>query len=153
MLVFVRIFSYISALFLQHDSQDKTRQKSTSNLLRPVHTAVVLEAISSLFIQLAILLTLSGSPVTQLWETTELNHVGLFLQRSNQCVVSLWRPKCWILQSLVYSMSSYWRFQLHVLGCWGCHNADKEQVSKGYCAWRAHSERHSPCSFNCSFCC
>lgn len=35
----------------------------------------------------------------------------------------------------------------HVLGCWDCHNADKEQVSKGYCAWRAHSERHSPCSF------
>ena len=66
LIAFVRIFSYISASFLQYDSQDKTGQKSTSDLLRSVQTAVVLETISSLFIQLVILLMLSGSPVTQL---------------------------------------------------------------------------------------
>lgn len=65
-LAFVRIFSYKSASFLQHDSQDKTGQISASNLLISVQTAVVLETISSLFIQLIILPMLSGSPVTQL---------------------------------------------------------------------------------------
>lgn len=80
------------------------------------------------------LLILSGSPVTQLCDMIELNHLGLFLMRSTK-LLSVWFPSEGRSTGLYihsYSISSYWRLWLPILGYWDNPNDDRKQVSKAY---------------------